>query len=288
VVGVQPASEKPAGLPPVAGRSNLMLRIVSSLVLAPLAIAAAYFGGLVFFAFWAVAALAVLWEWQTLVCADERNPVLAIGAVALAGSGLLIMLGRPGIAIALIALGCFGAAALASNIRRMWCTAGVVYAAGLLVAPVLLRRDASFGFPAILFLFVIVWLTDIIAYFVGRAVGGPKLMPRVSPNKTWSGAIGGTVASMIGGVVVASQFDIGGLAAAAVVAFVLSIVSQLGDLAESAVKRRFNAKDASQLIPGHGGLMDRLDGFVAAAVVGVLIGIGHGGFDAPARGLMVW
>jgi phosphatidate cytidylyltransferase len=288
VVGVQPASEKPAGLPPVAGRSNLMLRIVSSLVLAPLAIAAAYFGGLVFFAFWAVAALAVLWEWQTLVCADERNPVLAIGAVALAGSGLLIMLGRPGIAIALIALGCFGAAALASNIRRMWCTAGVVYAAGLLVAPVLLRRDASFGFAAILFLFVIVWLTDIIAYFVGRAVGGPKLMPRVSPNKTWSGAIGGTVASMIGGVVVASQFDIGGLAAAAVVAFVLSIVSQLGDLAESAVKRRFNAKDASQLIPGHGGLMDRLDGFVAAAVVGVLIGIGHGGFDAPARGLMVW
>jgi phosphatidate cytidylyltransferase len=288
VVGVQPASEKPAGLPPVAGRSNLMLRIVSSLVLAPLAIAAAYFGGLVFFAFWAVAALAVLWEWQTLVCADERNPVLAIGAVALAGSGLLIMLGRPGIAIALIALGCFGAAALASNIRRMWCTAGVVYAAGLLVAPVLLRRDASFGFAAILFLFVIVWLTDIIAYFVGRAVGGPKLMPRVSPNKTWSGAIGGTVASMIGGVVVASQFDIGGIAAAAVVAFVLSIVSQLGDLAESAVKRRFNAKDASQLIPGHGGLMDRLDGFVAAAVAGVLIGIGHGGFDAPARGLMVW
>jgi phosphatidate cytidylyltransferase len=288
VVGVQPADEKPSGLPPVTGRSNLMLRIVSSLVLAPLAIAAAYFGGLVFFAFWAVAALAVLWEWQTLVCADERNPVLATGAVALAGSGLLIMLDRPGVAIALIALGCFGAAALASNIRRMWCTAGVVYAAGLMVAPVLLRRDASFGFAAILFLFVIVWLTDITAYFVGRAVGGPKLMPRVSPNKTWSGAIGGTVASMIGGVVVASQFDISGLAAAAVVAFVLSVVSQVGDLAESAVKRQFNAKDASQLIPGHGGLMDRLDGFVAAAVAGVLIGMGHGGFDAPARGLMVW
>ena len=288
MVGAQPANQKPSGLPPAAGRSNLMLRIVSSLVLAPLAIAAAYFGGLVFFAFWAVAALAVLWEWQTLVCADERNPVLATGAVALAGSGLLIMLDRPGIAIALIVLGCFGAAALASNTRRMWCAAGVVYAAGLLVAPVLLRRDASFGFAAILFLFVIVWLTDITAYFVGRAVGGPKLMPRVSPNKTWSGAIAGTVASMIGGVIVASQFDIGGLAGAAVVAFVLSIVSQVGDLAESAVKRQFNAKDASQLIPGHGGLMDRLDGFVAAAVAGALIGMAHGGFDAPARGLMVW
>jgi phosphatidate cytidylyltransferase len=208
--------------------------------------------------------------------------------VALAGSGLLIMLDRPGIAITLIALGCFGAAALASNVRRMWCAAGLVYAAALLIAPVLLRRDASFGFAAILFLFVIVWLTDITAYFVGRAAGGPKLMPRVSPNKTWSGAIAGTVASMIGGVIVASQFDIGGLAAAAVVAFVLSVVSQVGDLAESAVKRQFNAKDASQLIPGHGGLMDRLDGFVAAAVAGVLIGTAHGGFDAPARGLMVW
>jgi phosphatidate cytidylyltransferase len=288
VTGAQPADEKPSGLPAVAGHSNLMLRILSSLVLAPLAIAAAYFGGLVFFAFWAVAALAVLWEWDSLVCGDDRNPVLAIGAVALAGSGVLIILDRPDVAIALIALGCFGAAALASSIRRMWCVAGLVYAAALLFAPVLLRRDAGFGFAAILFLFVIVWLTDITAYFVGRAVGGPKLMPRVSPNKTWSGAIGGTVASMIGGVIVANQFNVGGLVAAAVVAFALSVVSQLGDLLESAVKRQFKAKDASQLIPGHGGLMDRLDGFVTAALTGVLIGTAHGGFDAPARGLMVW
>jgi phosphatidate cytidylyltransferase len=140
----------------------------------------------------------------------------------------------------------------------------------------------------VIFLFAVVWTTDIAAYFIGRAAGGPKLVPQVSPNKTWSGAIAGTVASMIGGVIVASQFDIGGLAAVAVVAFVLSVVSQVGDLAESAVKRQFNAKDASQLIPGHGGLMDRLDGFVAAAVAGVLIGTAHSGFDAPARGLMVW
>src|SRR5262249_47031410 len=154
---------------------------------------------------------------------------LATGALALAGSGLLITLERPGVALALIVLGCLGAAALASSIRRLWCAAGLVYAAGILVAPVLLRHDAGFGFAAILFLFVIVWLTDITAYFVGRAVGGPKLMPRVSPNKTWSGAIGGTVAAMVGGVLVARGFDIGGLAAAAVVAFVLSVISQAGD-----------------------------------------------------------
>jgi phosphatidate cytidylyltransferase len=266
-----------------------MLRILSSLVLAPLAIAAAYFGGLPFIAFWTAAALLVLWEWDTLACLkDYRNQVFATGAVVLATAAVLLATGRSGIAVALIALGFLAVAALASQARRIWCTAGLCYAAVLLIAPELLRRDAELGFAAILFLFVIVWLTDVTAYFVGRAVGGPKLMPRVSPNKTWSGALGGTLAAVVGGVVVAQQCGVTALAAAAVVAFVLSIVSQVGDLAESAIKRHFDAKDAGQLIPGHGGLMDRLDGFVAAAAAGALIGLAHGGFDAPARGLMVW
>ena len=265
-----------------------MLRVVSSLVLAPVAIAAAYFGGTVFIAFWAIAALAVLWEWDTLVCTHDRNIVLATGAVTLACAALLLAMGRSGIATTLIALGLFAVAALASKVHAAWCVAGLVYAAAILIAPVLLRGDVNLGFAAMLFLFVIVWLTDITAYFVGRAAGGPKLMPRVSPNKTWSGALGGTLAGVVGGVIVASQFGIESLSSAAVVAFVLSVISQAGDLAESAIKRQFNAKDASQLIPGHGGLMDRLDGFVAAAGAGASIGIAHGGFDAPARGLMVW
>jgi phosphatidate cytidylyltransferase len=92
----------------------------------------------------------------------------------------------------------------------------------------------------------------------------------------------------VGGVIVAGQFGVDGFVCVAAVAFALSIASQAGDLAESAIKRRFNAKDASQLIPGHGGLMDRLDGFVAAAVTGAVIGLLHGGFDDPARGLMIW
>jgi phosphatidate cytidylyltransferase len=134
----------------------------------------------------------------------------------------------------------------------------------------------------------VVWLTDTVAYFVGRTFGGPKLMPKVSPNKTWSGAIGGTAAGVAGGAAVAWQFDIGNLAGVAVVALLLSAVSQAGDLLESSIKRRFDAKDASGLIPGHGGLMDRVDGFVVAAIVGVLIGISHAGMAAPARGLMIW
>lgn len=287
MAGLHPANKEPSGLAGVLGRNNLILRIVSSLVLAPVALAAAYFGGHAFLIFWAVAALGVLWEWDTLVCAHDRNPVLAIGAVALVCAGLLLAFDWVGIAVTLVALGMLGIASVASTVRRAWCAAGLFYAAILLIAPVVLRGDAAFGFAAILFLFVIVWFTDIAAYFVGRAVGGPKLMPRASPNKTWSGAIGGTLAGVIGGVLVARHFGAGGLAVAGV-ALGLSVVSQAGDLVESAIKRRFSAKDASSLIPGHGGLMDRLDGFVAAAVVATLVGLAHGGFNAPARGLMVW
>lgn len=285
--GAHPA-EEPPGLSILAGRSNLVLRIVSSLVLAPVAIAAAWFGGAVFVAFWAIAAVIVLWEWQTLVCGHDRNSVLTVGAAALIGAAAVLIVGWFGIAIALVALGGFGIAALASRERRGWCVAGLVYAAALMIAPVLLRRDASFGFAAIMLLFVIVWLTDIAAYFAGRAIGGPKLMPRVSPKKTWSGAIGGTLAGVLGAVGVAHASGVASLATVAGVALVISVVSQAGDLLESAIKRRFNTKDASQLIPGHGGLMDRLDGFVTAAVAAALIGLAHGGLHAPARGLMVW
>jgi phosphatidate cytidylyltransferase len=288
MAGAHPAGKTPSGLSFLAGRSNLMLRVLSSLVLAPLAVAAAYFGGVAFLVFWAVAALLVLWEWDTLVCEHDRNPVLLTGAVALAGASVLLAFNRPGVAVDLVVLGFLGVISLASQVRRQWCAGGLAYAATLLIAPVLLRNDASLGFTVIVFLFVVVWLTDITAYFVGRAAGGPKLLPRVSPNKTWSGAIGGTLAAVIGGVVVAQQASIGNLAATAVVALLLSVISQAGDLLESAVKRRFSAKDASGLIPGHGGLMDRLDGFVTAVSAGVLIGIAHGGLDAPARGLMVW
>jgi phosphatidate cytidylyltransferase len=254
-------------------------------VLAPLAVAAAYAGGLVFLAFWTIAAVIVLWEWDTLVCAHDRNPVLTIGVVALIGAALLMAFDWSGTAVTLVALSLFGVATLASRARRGWCVAGTVYAAALLIAPVVLRDDPHFGFTAILFVFVIVWLTDIVAYFAGRALGGPKLMPRVSPNKTWSGAVSGTLAGTAGGVLVAGTFN---SVEIALVALALSLASQGGDLFESAVKRRFSAKDASQLIPGHGGLMDRLDGFIAAAVVGMLIGLLHTGFGNPARGLMVW
>ncbi len=288
MTGVDPANNRLVSLAASACRSNLGLRIVSSLVLAPMAIGTAYFGGVAFLVFWSAAALVVLWEWDTLVCAHDKYPVVILDVVALVGGALLLAFESPGTAATLIVLGMLGVATLASKVRRLWCAAGLGYAAALQLAPVLLRLDAAWGFAAMMFLFVIVWGTDIAGYFAGRAVGGAKLMPRVSPSKTWAGALGGLAVGIIGGVLVAQVAGVTNLAAVAVVAFALSVAAQAGDLLESAVKRQFNTKDASRLLPGHGGLMDRLDGFLVAAIVAVVIGLARGGFSAPARGLMVW
>ena len=172
--------------------------------------------------------------------------------------------------------------------RPAWAAGGVVYAGALLLAPALLRGDPDWGLTALLFLFAIVWTTDIFAYFCGRAIGGPLLWPSVSPKKTWSGAVGGLVGGVAAGVAVAYASGIGRLGIVGVMALVLSVLAQAGDLFESAVKRRFGAKDASHLIPGHGGLMDRLDGFLVAALAALLIGMIRQGTAAPARGLLVW
>lgn len=169
-----------------------------------------------------------------------------------------------------------------------WIAAGIVYAALMFAAPVILRRDAEFGLVAILLLFAVVWGTDILAYFAGRAFGGPKLCPAVSPKKTWSGAVTGALGAILLSVGVAAVFGGFRYATFAALGLVLSVVEQFGDLLESWIKRKFGAKDASHLIPGHGGVMDRLDGFWAAALLACLIGLARGGFDTPARGLLVW
>jgi phosphatidate cytidylyltransferase len=273
----------------VGPRGNeLALRICSALVLIPLAIGTAYFGGWTFAVFWGVAAVGVLWEWTSLVAGSDRRPALMTGAAALVLAFVLVASGRPLAAVIVLAMGTLAVAALARAERRSWVASGIPYAGALGVAPIVLRSDSSDGFLAMIFLFAIVWSTDIVAYFVGRAVGGPKLMPKVSPKKTWSGALGGTVAAIVVAVVVAKVAALSGWFAIAMLAVVLSVFAQGGDLLESFLKRRFDAKDSSHLIPGHGGLMDRLDGFVTASVVAALIGLARGGFEAPGRGLLVW
>jgi phosphatidate cytidylyltransferase len=154
---------------------------------------------------------------------------------------------------------------------RLWAVGGLAYAAPVALVPIVVRDRPDLGLAGILWIFAVVWATDIAAFFVGRRLGGPKLWPRVSPGKTWSGFAGGLVAGTLAGLAVvlfAAQAGAplpASLPLLVVAAALASIASQLGDLGESALKRKCSVKDSGHLIPGHGGVMDRLDGFVAVA-----------------------
>jgi phosphatidate cytidylyltransferase len=185
--------------------------------------------------------------------------------------------------------GCVGGAivTLIARGKFVWAATGFAYAAAALLASILVRKDLAHGFSALMFVLLVVWATDIGGYFAGRGIGGPKLWPRVSPKKTWAGAFGGFAASLAVAAGFAA-FGIGKAVPLLLVSAILSVVSQAGDLFESAVKRRFGVKDSSHLIPGHGGLLDRLDGFVAAILVAWIIGFLRHGVHSAGSGLMVW
>lgn len=266
--------------------SNLVMRIVAAAVLAPLAIAIAYVGGWLWALLVVGVACGLYVEWLLIVNDTQDRRAMLIGIVALVGAGLAVVCGYAGIALAAAVAGIV-IVALTSATQGGWNATGLLYAAAALLGAILVRFDPSNGFLALIFVLLVVWVTDIGGYFAGRGIGGPKLWPRVSPNKTWAGAIGGLVLSIAVAIAFA-LLGFGKLTSSVVLATVLSAVSQLGDLFESAVKRRFGVKDSSQIIPGHGGLLDRLDGFVAAIIVAALIGILRGGVDGVGRGFMIW
>jgi phosphatidate cytidylyltransferase len=282
----------PAG---ASATRNLALRTLSAVALAPLVLLFTYVGGWLFLGLCAAAGGGILWEWIHLIADRGARRVLAIGWTALLAAFLLTGAGQPGAAVSAIVAGALLAGAV--SIRSLsaavgggalWAAGGVLYAGIAFLGPALLRRDPQWGFIALLFLFASVWATDIFAFLCGRTIGGPLLWPRVSPNKTWAGAVGGLAGGIAAAIAVAYASGLRTAAAAALMGLLLSMLAQAGDLFESAVKRRFGAKDASQLIPGHGGLMDRLDGFLVAAFAALLIGIARQGMDAPARGFLLW
>lgn len=274
----------------LAGASNLQQRVLSGIVLIAVALTLTWAGGIWYRLLAAVISGAVLYEWLSMTAQGEKpsNRWLAIGLLAV----LLILL-VSGASISFLSMALVGAVIVtgAHAVRfeaGFWPTLGLAYAGLLGVALSALRGDDAVGLYATLFLFAVVWATDILAYFVGRAVGGPRLAPSISPGKTWSGAVGGTVSALIAGLAVASYFGSPlGWAALAVLILVLSVVSQIGDLFESSIKRRFGAKDSSQLIPGHGGVMDRVDGLATASFALFLIGALLAGPDAPAGAFFV-
>jgi phosphatidate cytidylyltransferase len=265
---------------PAAG--SLAARAGSALVLASVALAAAWIGGWAATVMISLAAVIVLWEWISIT--EGKNLRALAYALPVVGALVLWTMGLPAWSAAAAVL----AVVLAlPGQGAPWRAIGVFYALLLGLGPLIIRLSPDNGWLALLFVLAVVWTTDTAAYFTGRAIGGPKLWASVSPKKTWSGAIGGLIGGVLAGLLVVTWSD-GGMSVQIVfLAVGVSAVSQLGDLFESAVKRRFGAKDSGGLIPGHGGLMDRVDGFIVAAALAAVVGWLRFP-DSPATGLLQW
>jgi phosphatidate cytidylyltransferase len=253
---------EPLSAPPSKFR-DLKLRAASALVLAPLGLAAVYAGGNIFFAVVAILTFGLGLEWISLT-------ETAYGAGLVVPFGLLISVAIAQFSTPHHTLAALLASALiaTSITRRASTLTGVLYLGTALIS-VLYLRAAQHGAFALISLLLVVWSADVGAYLGGRFIGGPKLAPVISPGKTWSGALAGLLAGVIAGMVCARFGGFGAslvsMSKTAALSAAIVIASQLGDLLESAVKRRYGKKDSSQLIPGHGGLLDRLDAVLGAA-----------------------
>jgi len=265
--------------------ADFLPRLCSALVLGPLVLVLAWLGGWPFAVLLAAIAVLVWREWVVMSGIAPSVPALALGGAAILTAMAALASGAAPAGLVALILGLAAVALVAQP--RCWALSGLLYAAVAGLAPLLLRGDPQIGLAAIFWLIAVVWATDIAAYFCGRLLGGPRLWPRVSPNKTWSGAIGGALFGTLAGVLVARAFGIEATLGLALVSLVASAVSQGGDLFESAMKRHFHVKDSGALIPGHGGLMDRLDGLIAAAAFAVLVGLARNPL-AVGQGLLLW
>ena len=263
-----------------AEAGSLRLRILSALVLAPLPIIAIWLGGPFLPALTVVAAVVMAWEWGRLCSggtsgSSGRVLIGVVAASVVAGSLLGVWAG---------ALLAFAGAALVWQIAvrgrvgaPLWLAAGSLWVALPCIILLWLVQSGSATRGTLLWVFAVVWATDIGAYAVGRQLGGPLLAPRWSPRKTWAGLIGGIICAALAGWATAGVLGTNPVLPLVLVSAGLAIVEQFGDLAESVAKRRFGVKDASSLIPGHGGLLDRLDGLLAVIPAVALLTLLGGG-----------
>lgn len=245
--------------------SDFTARLLSGLVMFAAAVLITIAGATPFAILVVLVALLVCWEWGRLVHGADQTIVLSVQIGTAAVAGLLATLGYVGLGILALPIGAILATLLSLGNNSLFSALGVFYAGFPAVALIWLRSDPQLGLPAVFFLIAIVVAADTAAFLSGRLLGGPLLWPRVSPKKTWAGAIGAIVASAVVGGLFWFAVPDSSVLRLATTGAVLAVVAQAGDLAESALKRHFGAKDAGSIIPGHGGAMDRVDGLVAAA-----------------------
>jgi len=246
---------------------ELATRIVTAIGLIAVALVAIVLGGWVFWLITVVLALVMMAEWSDLVGATPRTKRNALYALMVPLTIMCPWAAGPGF----LALGLIGAAFffVGATSRSSWLAGGVLYVAIPVMALLLIRQQKDIGLVYTIWTLALVWMCDIGAYFAGRAIGGPKLAPALSPNKTWAGLLGGMAAASV--FAVAMHYGTGLGKAAVLATPFLAVLAQGGDLFESWLKRRAGAKDSGTLLPGHGGVLDRLDGLVPVAPAAALL-----------------
>ena len=275
---VENAASAPPPAPPASG-SALGARIASALVMVPVALAIVWYGGPWISSLAALSAAIMAWEWGRLVGRSTRvvDDLLLAGMAAvsvLAGAYLAPWLGLlVGVAGILLLQRLAGV----RNAAPIWTAAGLAWIIGPCIGFVWLRADPTEGPATAFWLLAVVWAIDTAAYVAGKTIGGPRLAPRISPKKTWAGLIGGLLAAVLVGLATALIVGSNQIGRIALLSGALAIVEQIGDMAESFAKRRFGVKDSGNLIPGHGGLLDRLDGMLAVVVAVVILSLVTGG-----------
>ncbi len=260
--------------------SDLRARLVSGLVLGAVASAAIILGGWATTLLVAAAAAAMAWEFRDITMGAKTSQAgrATYSAIAAAGPVLAHLTGEIFYGAAAAALGALGFWVYDASKGRdaRWGGLGLGLVIFATSAFVLLRDQPQFGFEAIVWLVLVVVGTDMGGYFAGRLIGGPKLAPRLSPGKTWSGLLGGVALAAAIGAVFSALTTGTYVNEVCTVSMIAALVAQAGDLAESALKRRFGVKDASRLIPGHGGVLDRVDGLMAATLVAAAVTFARG------------
>lgn len=246
---------------------DLRPRLVSGVLLAGLALSLDYLGGISFAILVLSVSFAMAWEWGRIVRGDAFDAAFFVHAGAVLAGLVLAWLGYAALGVVVAVVAAVIALPLSFGRRGLLSAIGVLYVCIPAITLVWLRGDVSYGFLTVLFILLLVAMTDIGAYFGGRIIGGPKLWPRISPNKTWAGLVSGLTASAIAGALMAGLVDGASPVRLGIAGVVVGLFAQLGDLGESALKRDVGVKDASQLLPGHGGFLDRMDGVVVAASV---------------------
>lgn len=273
---------KPNGvLPP-----DLQKRILSGLAVAAIALLAVYAGPVPFAVLTLLISAIMSWEWGRVVRSDGFDTIGWVHIICVAVAAVLAGLGMAGLGVAAVVIGAITVIALSfGGTSTQLSGLGVLYTGLPLVSLIWLRSDEPLGFLAVVFVLLVVVVTDTAAFVSGKTAGGPKLAPTISPGKTWSGLVGGVVSAAVAAALFSRVTGSGSIYWLAALGLMLGLVAQAGDLGESALKRRFGLKDASDLIPGHGGFMDRMDGVVTAAMAAGLLALAIDAY-APARALL--